>query len=1045
MHHVINIKDFLGCLNYSDSPYFFEGPRLEEVNSYSNAFRIAREKCGLKGVYALDGNPGGKSTGKSIVPLVYVCEAESENQAIKTHQLVWNQNCVPFLLVVTPKSIRLYPGFKFDTSKQVHGKDQNLLKIAKSTKEILEKLSDFTADSINKGTIWQKWQHKVTPDTRVDQNLLKNLEKLGGWLRDNDLHEQTAHALIGKYVYLRYLRDRDILSDRKLEQWNFDLNSVFGRNATVSGFQTLVKKIDQWLNGSIFPVPTKGELSPRDEHIKKVASVFLGDDPASRQMHLDFKAYNFAHIPIETLSVVYQQFLHTEKRGRSQGAYYTPVHLVNFILDELDSKKMLKKGMTVFDPACGSGAFIIQCFRRLIERELSTEGSLKLKPSELKILLVDHIFGVDIDEDACGVTELSLVLTLLDYVDPPDLEEEGYQNFKLPILRDKNIFFCKNGFFDDEATQIKALSQVKFDWIVGNPPWNQLSKKSNVPADQSTLTWIKNNKKEYPVNKNQIAEAFVWKASLYLSDDGVTGFLLPGKTLFKTQKNAIEFRERFFNKMDVWCIVNFGNLRRLLFKGAANPAAAFFYRAWQNNSDKPGSILTYAPFAMNQISQYDVSKRGRKRLWTVLVNADEMREIPYRNVLSGTPLPWKMAMWGTMRDKYLLVSLQKTFVNLSTFIKIHDLDISEGPQLRGTTAREKIESLPEVAGKDQLNMKELEGCGRIFSFPKKALKTIPESMAYVRKGRGKRPLNICKPPHIVVDSTRRFSVFSDQFIVVPPRQIGIAGDLSKANLLKALALYLSSDFVQYQQYLSSPSWGIGMGILNKQDLEFLPIPLDKLSPGEVGEWAKLYDELVQQSTNDIAEEQFFKSAEKPIELKPLMNKMNEKVNALLGLKEDEQCLVHDFITIRMEFNDGAIPELVNDLASKAEIKSYSKTLKKVLDDFLDADIRNQHQITANYSSSMVLLSIEHSENPPDEPVIVKKVADAELKEEFKNLEKNLGFEQGQWIYFRKNLKLFHGRTTYFVKSRQRLGWLQSQAFTDADEFIAEKLITTGND
>ncbi len=1044
MHHTTDIKEFLGYLNYTDSPYFFEGSRLDEVNSYSNVFRIAKEKCGLKGVYALDGNHGGKSTGKSIVPLVYVCEAESEKQAIERHRLVWNQNCVPFLLVVTPKSVRLYPGFKFDTSKQVRGKDQNLLKIAKSTNEILEKLSDFTADSINKGTIWQKWQHQVTPDTRVDQNLLKNLEELGGWLRDNDLHEQTAHALIGKYVYLRYLRDRKILSDRKLEQWDFDLNSVFGRDATVSGFQTLVKKLDQWLNGSIFPVPTEGELSPRDKHIKKVASVFLGDDPTSGQMQLDFNAYNFAHIPIETMSVVYQQFLHAEKRAPSQGAYYTPVHLVNFMLDELDSKKMLKKGMKVFDPACGSGAFIVQCFRRLVERELSTSGRLRLKPSELKALLVDQIYGVDIDEDACGVTELSLVLTLLDYVDPPDLEEAGYQHFKLPVLRDKNIFFCKNGFFDNESMQIKALSGVKFDWIVGNPPWKLLPGKPKTPADQSALAWIKNNKKEYPVNKNQIAEAFVWKASLYLSEAGVTGFLLPGKTLFKIQKNAIEFREHFFKKMDVWCIVNFANLRRLLFKGATNPAAAFFYRACQNNSDKPVSILTYAPFAMNQISQYDLSKRGSKKLWTVLVNADEMREIPYRDVLSGASFPWKVAMWGTMRDKYLLVSLQKAFVKLSAFIKTHNLNISQGLELKDQGNKE-IEPLPEVAGKDQLDMDELKGCGKIFSFPKKVLKTIPLSGSYVRKGRGKIPLKICLPPHIIIDANRRFSVFSDQFIVVPPRQIGIAGDLSKTNLLKALALYLNSDFVQYQQYLSSPSWGIGMERLTKQDLESLPVPLDKLSPGEVGEWAKLYDELSQQSTNDIAEKQFFKFAEKPIELKPLINKMNEKVNILLGLKADEKCLVHDFVTTRMKFNDGAIPKIVNEPASKAEIKAYSNTLKKTLDDFLDADIRNQHQITAYYSSSMVILSIDHSENSLTDSVIVKEFTDSELKEEFKSLEKNLESEQGQWIYFRKNLKLFHGRTTYFVKSRQRLSWLKSQAFTDADEFIAEKLITTGND
>ena len=1041
MNSIVDIKQLLSCLSYSDSPFFFEGSQLDEVNAYSNAFRIAREKCGLKGVYALDGNQGGKS----IVPLVYVCEAESEEQAIERHRLVWNQNSVPFLLVVTPKSVRLYPGFKFEASKQLHDKDQSLLKIAKTTNEILEKLSDFTADSINKGIIWQKWQHQVTPDTKVDQNLLKNLEKLGGWLRENDLHEQTAHALIGKYVYLRYLRDRDILSDRKLEQWDIDLNSVFGRNANISSFQTLVEKIDQWLNGSIFPVPNKGKLSPQNKHIKKVASVFLGDDPASGQMHMDFKAYNFEHIPIETLSVVYQQFLHAEKRGPSQGAYYTPVHLVNFMLDELDSKKILKKGMKVFDPACGSGAFIVQCFRRLIERELSIAGKLKLKPSELKSLLVDHIFGIDIDEDACGVTELSLVLTLLDYIDPPDLEDADYQSFKLPALRDKNIFFCKNGFFDDESIQTKELSRFKFDWIVGNPPWKSIKEKTKEIADQFALTWIKKNKKECPVNQNQIAEAFVWKSSLSLAEDGVTGFLLPGKTLFKIQKNAVEFRTQFFSKMDAWCIVNFANLRRILFKGATNPATAFFYKAGKKDSEKPRSILTYAPFAMNQIPQYDLSKRNKKGLWTVLVNTDEMREIPYRDVLSGSSFPWKMAMWGTRRDKYLLVSLRKAFVSMSDFVKNHDLDFSQGLELKNANAKEKIEPIPEVAGKEQLIMKELDGCGKIFSFPKKALKKIPDSKAYVRKGRGQIPLTICHPPHIIVDANRRFSVFSDQFIAVPPRQIGIAADATKTNLLKALALYLSSDFVQYQQYLSSPSWGIGMERLTKKDLESLPVPLDKLSDNEVGEWAKLYNEIAQQSANHIAEEQFFKSIDKPLELKPLMDRINKKVNALLGLTKNEKYLVHDFITTRMKFNDGAIPEMANDIASKDEIKAYSTTLKKILDEFLDADIRNQHQITANYSKSMVLLSIEHSENKLDGPVIAKKITDAQLKEELNNLEKNLKFEQGQWIYFQKNLKLFHGRTTYFVKSRQRLGWLQSQAFTDADEFIAEKLITTGND
>ena len=46
---------------------------------------------------------------------------------------------------------------------------------------------------------------------------------------------------------------------------------------------------------------------------------------------------------------------------------------------------------------------------------------------------------MDYDGDACSVTELSLILTLLDYVEPPDLEEGNGPRFELPSLRGENM------------------------------------------------------------------------------------------------------------------------------------------------------------------------------------------------------------------------------------------------------------------------------------------------------------------------------------------------------------------------------------------------------------------------------------------------------------------------------------------------------------------------------------------------------------------------------------------------------------------------------
>ncbi len=109
------------------------------------------------------------------------------------------------------------------------------------------------------------------------------------------------------------------------------------------------------------------------------------------------------------------------------------------------------------------GAFLVQCYRRLIEKTYPQHRHNKVHPIPLRELLVDNIFGIDRDTDACAVTELSLLLTLLDYVDPPDLEDD--KRIKLPTLRDTNIF--NTDFFDPFPGRIQKQN---FDWIVGNPP-----------------------------------------------------------------------------------------------------------------------------------------------------------------------------------------------------------------------------------------------------------------------------------------------------------------------------------------------------------------------------------------------------------------------------------------------------------------------------------------------------------------------------------------------------------------------------------------------
>ena len=191
----MNIQDLLNILEYSESSYYLTGSRLNTHLAYSHAFRLAKEKCGLDGVYTLQGNDSNLNLDQTILPIVYVCKSNSEAEAAKLHKLVWNQNIVPFLIVETPKTYRLYPSFNYNPRVEKE-KDQSILKIAKTANAVLSNLSELKASAINSGAIWRKWGKAVAQEKRVDTKLLENLKNLSAWLQSHNMPRNATHALI---------------------------------------------------------------------------------------------------------------------------------------------------------------------------------------------------------------------------------------------------------------------------------------------------------------------------------------------------------------------------------------------------------------------------------------------------------------------------------------------------------------------------------------------------------------------------------------------------------------------------------------------------------------------------------------------------------------------------------------------------------------------------------------------------------------------------------------------------------------------------------
>ena len=1019
-------EDVLGALQYTGSPNYRSGDALRLEPDYGHILRKAQEACDLQGVYMLRGST--YDPHQPDVPVVYVCRADSEQKAREIHKSVWNQNVVPFLLVVSPGWVRLYPGFSYEASEDPN---KAAIRAIDDFRRVATVLAPLRAGSVDSGDLWREWGAHVAPDSRVDWRLLDNLRTLDDRLFEDGVKDRAlSHAMIGKFVYLRYLRQRNILSDAKLKEWSISYDEALGQDVRSSSFLELVRRLDEWLNGSVFPLSRAKIQEFGSERLRKVASVFSGGS-ADGQLPL-FNIYDFSLIPIETLSVIYEQFLHatrhpTEKsEGAARGAYYTPVPLVNFMVDRLDAHRPLKPEMTVLDPACGSGAFLVQCYRKLIEGRLADSPHNRLRPAELGSLLTHHVFGIDIDEDACQIAELSLTLTLLEYVDPPDLTKTS---FKLPPLRDRNIL-CADAFAEKNLWR-SPFEGKSFDWVVGNPPWKELNLRRVDDADKPALKWMQDNRTQHPVGGNQLAEAFAWRASDFVADNGAVALLLPAMTLFKYE--STDFRNRLFKDQRVWCVANFANLANVLFGGRATlPAAAFFYSPRRRQLDLQGAreaVEVYSPFLANQPSALG---RHRKRIpvWSLIVNTTDLRDLTYSEIVDGSPRPWKLAMWGSSIDDRLLSRVESRFPPFRQLEEEELLLASQGLELRhqDEADRRTTEQHPELAGTLTVSVDPLKNRRYLFRFPQAVFQPLDIKRTFVSLRAGfTRRFSVCMPPHVLVGASRNFAIYAEAPIIVPSRQIGIISPKGDKPLLKALALYLNSDFVAYHQFLCTTQAGIQKTIGTLKALRLLPVPFGD-GRNSLGDWESMYTRI---SRATAGRDDFNRP--------DLIGELNELTFASMRLDRRARAAVRDFVSTRFALTRGKIGEDAVRESKPEELKSYAGTLRDELDGFVGENNDTRHRVDIIYGggSGLTIIEIVGGAAAPL-PVRVMKATD-EAARSFAEARKQLIEKYAQWLYFRRNLRVYESSRTYILKPLQRLQWTQTQAMQDAGDIIAESI------
>ncbi|HVB24014.1 MAG TPA: N-6 DNA methylase [Ktedonobacteraceae bacterium] len=997
------LAEVLDALDYSQSPYYLKTGHKREP-AVASLFRAAYD-AGVDGIYVFQSSSENK-TAFSVRPAVYVAEAQTPEDARIIHRNLWNLGQAPFLIVVLPNHIRVYTGF--DYSQENDGVGIVEPQVGLDRNSILEQLADFCAEAINNGQLWRQRSRHLKLERRVDQRLLRNLSTMGEFLREPmKLSPEIAHALIGKYVYIRYLRDRNILSDQWFQQHDIEIESVLGRNATVNGLRHLCTILDNRFNGSIFPLDFDGNEAPNDEHVEYVASIFKGDEllpGGGRQLSLNFQVYDFAFIPIELLSSIYEQFLHAEGKGQKVGAYYTPQYLADYLISEMSSVRPLQEGMKVLDPACGSGVFLVLIYERLIEMRLaqSQTGASTLPLAEL-LKPLELIYGIERKQDACYVTEFSLILMLLHYADVSEFLHD--EHFKLPSLHNTHIFQCN--FFDDSS--LVWTQSIVFDWIIGNPPWI----KANDPEEPQPLAaaWIDAHRKQQPVDNKSVAEAFSWRILTLLASRGYVGLILPAAFLYNF--GARKYRQSFFEQCEVRRMTNFSNLRGELFEGRATaPAVTIIYHQALAEQEKL-PIEHYGPFAINQIT------KSSGKLWTITINEQEYQTVSPYEAAHGDTATWKFALWGTHRDKRAIARLRKFFPQtLGQLCKEQNgWHLHEGSQLRSGMVEhnEKLEYRPELAGKKRLDTTALNKSGYLFSIPDDALEDIPQEECFIRIQGGSKGLRVSEPPHIIMNAGWKYSIFSDTYFVIKPRQIALSAPQANVDHLRALSIFLSSSLIRYYLFFQVPQWGIERDVITLNTVKSIPIPAFTLE--QIEQLTTLQKKLVSMELEQGA--------------KYAQAYLDEQIIRILQVPESIMTLVTEFLQLRSKV------QKAQQSPDQEALQAYAQQLANDLDGFLDSG-KTHHRVTMERSPDLICCTVEFVKSEQALAPVVKETS-SQNGQVFTRLQKELKAEFSQWVYVQRGLKMFGPSSVSLYKAPQLINWTRTQAMNDADDMIAEIL------
>ena len=468
---------------------------------------------------------------------------------------------------------------------------------------------------------------------------------------DEDELNFVVQQTLDRIIFLRICEDRSIEPYGRLKE-------CLNRGDFYESLLLEFKQADDKYNSGLFNFK-KDRLSHQLTINNKTLKTIIS------QLYYPECPYEFSVLSVEILGSAYEQFLGKtitiNNRGKAVielkpevrkagGVYYTPQYIVDYVVSNTIGKICDKKSPTqvaeirIVDPACGSGSFLLGSYQYLLnwhknyysqnphkKNPITPEGNLTT--IEKKKILLNNIYGVDIDANAVEVTKLSLLLKCMEGETQASIAHQMkmFNERVLPTL-DENIksgnSLIDTDYYDTqldfgEERRIKPFSWQKayvkvfknggFDVVIGNPPYVTIGGKEDTLFQKSEVDYLLS---KYISNqyKPNLYAFFYEKGLNILRQNGFVSFIVP-RTFIDNVYYA-KLRQHF---TDVSTIVEILKLSYEVFEEATTGGTSIcLIKRNKNNSENVvvtkeiKSINNFNSSSVVKIRQSDILVGGNK-------------------------------------------------------------------------------------------------------------------------------------------------------------------------------------------------------------------------------------------------------------------------------------------------------------------------------------------------------------------------------------------------------------------------------------------------